>query len=154
VAELGTFALDLSRLVDKAKRNMAAVVRKVVIDLGEAIVEDTPVGDPDTWKGGRESAPPGYVGGRARGSWQYGHNAPNATEGPLDSTGASTLGRLEAGVRSHPALGGVHYVTSTVPYMRRLEYEAWSAQAPEGMVRKNILSFQQHLDAAAREVNR
>lgn len=142
----GSFTVDLSRFVAKANGNISAVVSKVVLDLGEAIVADTPVGDPDTWK---RAAPSGYVGGRARGSWQYGFNAPPSSDpGTIDSSGGLAVQRIVAGVAANRA-PGVHYITSTLPYMRRLEYEAWSAQAPEGMVRKNILAFQQLVDRAA-----
>ncbi len=145
----GNFAVDLSRFVAKAQGNIATVVTKVVIDLGEAIVGDTPVGDPDTWKA---PAPPGYVGGRARGSWQYGFGAPPSTDpGTIDSSGQVAINRVTVGATANRA-PGVHYITSTLPYMRRLEYEAWSKQAPEGMVRKNILAFQQLVDQAAAAV--
>lgn len=145
-----SFTLDISRFVQRARGNERAVVKKIFLDLGTAIVGRTPVGDPDTWK---RAAPPGYVGGRARGSWQYGYNAPNqADPGTIDGSGAVSLQRLQAGVDSNDPLG-VHYITSTIPYMRRLEYEAWSAQAPEGMVRITVAEFQNFVDSAVREVN-
>lgn len=145
----GSFAVDLSRFVEKAKGNAAAVVAKCVVDIGEAIVARTPVGDASTWK---RPAPPGYVGGRARGSWQYGYNAPNAADpGTIDSSGSAANARVAAGVRANQA-PGVHYITSTVPYMRPLEYEAWSKQAPEGMVRVTVLEFQDFVKKAAEAV--
>ncbi len=142
-----SFTLDLSRMCAHANGNIGALCRKVVVDLGEGIVGDTPVGDPTTWKH-PERAPAGYVGGRARGSWQYGYNAPNAADpGTIDASGQAANMRIAAGVAANQA-PGVHYITSTVPYMRRLEYEAWSSQAPAGMVRKNIVDFQNHVAAA------
>lgn len=145
-----SFTLDISRFVQRARGNERAIVKKIFLDLGTAIVQRTPVGDPDTWA---RAAPLGYVGGRARGSWQYGFNAPNeADPGTIDGTGQASINRLRAGVESNPAFG-VHYVTSTIPYMRRLEYEAWSAQAPEGMVRLTVAEFQKFVDDACREAN-
>lgn len=150
MASNSKFVLDIGAFVRKARGNERAVVKKIFLDLGTAIVERTPVGDPDTWK---MPAPKGYIGGRARGSWQYGYNAATETEpGTIDSTGQASLKRLEAGVQSHDALG-VHFITSTVPYMRRLEYEAWSKQAPEGMVRITVVEFQAFVDNAVREAN-
>jgi hypothetical protein len=141
------FALDLSRFVARAKGNAAAIVANVVLKVGEGIVMRTPVGDPTTWKH-PERAPAGYVGGRARGSWQYGYNAPAAAEpGTIDSSGAVALGRITAGVSANQA-PGVHYVTSSVPYMRPLEYEAHSKQAPEGMVRVTVAEFRTYVDRA------
>lgn len=145
-----SFSLDLSKFVAKAKGNAAAVVAKCVIDIGEAVVARTPVGDPSTWA---VAAPPGYVGGRARGSWQYGFNAPNPSDpGTIDGSGGSANARVVAGVSANQA-PGVHYITSTVPYMRRLEYEAWSKQAPEGMVRITVLEFKDFVERNTREVN-
>lgn len=158
MASNSAFVLDIGAFVKKAKGNQRAVVKKIFLDLGTAIVERTPVGDPDEWK---MPAPKGYIGGRARGSWQYGYNAPVETEpGTIDgrdpdrqNMGAhSATARLAVGVDAQDALG-VHYVTSTVPYMRRLEYEAWSKQAPEGMVRITVVEFQAFVDNAVREAN-
>lgn len=156
---LGTFSLDLSKFVAKAKGNASEVVRTCIIQIGEAVIARTPVGDPSTWK---VAAPPGYVGGRARGSWQYGFNAPRAGEpktidgqgGPAKAPEAAIEGqaaqaRVVAGINANQA-PGVHFITSSVPYMRRLEYEAWSDQAPEGMVRVTVLEFQQFVDQAVK----
>lgn len=143
----GSFSLDISAFVAKAKGNQRQVVQKVFLDVANAVVARTPVGDPDTWA---RPAPKGYVGGRARGSWQYGYNSPTESEpGTIDGSGGAATQRLEAGVRAHDALG-VHYITSTVPYMRRLEYEAWSGQAPEGMVRVTIAEYQRYVDDAVK----
>lgn len=163
MAQAGKFSVDLARLVAKAKGNAAAVVKKTFLDLGTAIVQRTPVGDPDTWK---TPAPPGYAGGRARGSWMYGFNAPNATDpgtvdgqgGPAQASEASVQGqaavtRLEVGVTGAEAFG-VHYITSTVPYMRRLEYEQWSKQAPEGMVRITVLEFKDFVEQNVGELKK
>lgn len=145
----GRFALDLSRFVQHARGNARLVVKKVVLDLGSSIVMKTPVGDPDTWL---MPAPPGYVGGRARGSWQYQKGTPAEGEpGGVDAGGGSSIGRIMAGVASGDA-AAVHYITSNVPYMRELEYEGHSKQAPAGMVRVSVVEFQSHVDRAARSL--
>lgn len=143
----GRFSLDLSRFVQHARGNARQVVKKVVLDLGASIVMKTPVGDPDTWQ---SPAPAGYVGGRARGSWQYQKGTPAEGEpGGVDPGGGSSIGRIAAGVATGDA-ADVHYITSNVPYMRELEYEGKSKQAPEGMVRVTVVEFQQHVDRAVR----
>lgn len=145
----GKFTLDLSKFVNKAKGNARQVVRKVVLDVGSSIVLKTPVGDPDTWK---MPAPAGYVGGRARGSWQYAQGAPLAEEpGGTDAGGGESIQRVAAGVDGGDPLTQ-HFITSNVPYMRRLEYEGWSGQAPDGMVRKTIEEYQQFVDNAVRSL--
>lgn len=145
----GKFALDLSRFVNKAKGNARLVVKKVVLDAGTSIVMKTPVGDPDTWP---MPAPAGYVGGRARGSWQYAKGSPDETEpGTIDESGNTSIGRIAAGALSGDA-ADTHYITSTVPYMRPLEYEGHSKQAPDGMVRKTIAEYQAFVDNAVRSL--
>lgn len=147
----GKFSLDLSRFVARARGNSRAVVRKVVLDLGTSIITRTPVGDPTEWAPGTP-VPPGYVGGRARGSWQYAKGAPLSQEpGGVDASGGASISRVAGGVQQGDPLT-THYITSNVPYMRRLEYDGWSRQAPEGMVRKTIIEFQQHVDAAVRSL--
>lgn len=146
---MGAFSLDLSRFVAKAKGRERLVVRKIVIDVGSSVVLKTPVGDPDQWN---MPAPAGYVGGRARGSWQYAKGSPMAGEpGGVDPGGAGAIGRVVGGAMAGDPLVE-HYLTSNVPYMRRLEYEGWSKQAPEGMVRLTIEEFQRFVDDAARSL--
>lgn len=149
-----SFSLDLSKFVKKAQGNADKVVRKVVLDLGASIVLKTPVGDPDTWAD-PGAAPPGYVGGRARGSWQYGQMTSPGVQGSTvdakDDRSNVSIQRVAAGVQGGDPLT-VHYITSTVPYMRRLEYEGWSKQAPEGMVRLTIEEYQKFVDDACRSL--
>lgn len=147
------FTVDITNWAAKAGGNIRAVVSKTVIDLGEEIVERTPVGDPDKWAH-PERAPAGYVGGRARGSWQYGFNAPPSGDpGTIDSSGDLANARIRAGVAANQ-VPGVHYITSVLPYMRPLEYEAHSKQAPEGMVRKTIMEFQRFIEANVAGLNK
>lgn len=145
-----TFAIDISNWIRKAGGNARKVTAKVMLDLTTAIVERTPVGDPLTWS---QPAPAGYAGGRARGSWMYGFNAaPGVDPGTIDASGTAAIGRVVAGVGDE-AEPGLHYITSVVPYMRRLEYDGWSQQAPAGMVRITIQEFKEFVARAAREVN-
>lgn len=145
----GKFSLDLSKFVQKAKGNARAVVRKVVLDAGTSIVMKTPVGDPANWA---TPAPEGYVGGRARGSWQYAQGGPSTVEpGTVDKSGQVAIQRIAAGVSSGDA-AEQHFITSTVPYIRRLEYEAWSKQAPEGMVRLTVEEYGRFVDNAVKEL--
>ena len=145
----GRFVLDLQPFLDRARANPRLVVKKVVIDAGSSVVLKTPVGDPDTWA---RPAPPGYAGGRARGSWQYAQGEPLEVEpGGLSHSGQSSIGRIVAGVSTgDPACE--HFITSNVPYMRELEYEGHSKQAPDGMVRKTIAEFQTYVDDAIRDL--
>lgn len=141
-----SFALQLEQFAAKCNRKADLVVRKVVFDVGNSLVMKTPVGDADYWI---NPAPPGYVGGRARGNWQYGLNAPNLKQGSIDGGGAQPLGRIVSNTPTK-ASGHVHYITNTLAYIKRLE-EGWSKrQAPRGMIKITLMEFRPIVDAAAR----
>jgi hypothetical protein len=140
-----TFKGDLKAFADKSAENLSVATRKVIIEIGARIIERTPVGDPDLWQ---SSPPPGYVGGRARGSWQYGFNVPSSGSGTIDPDGSSTLGKITSDINPKPA---IHYITSNLSYMPALE-NGWSKQAPRGMVGLVSVEFQNIVDVVAGEV--
>jgi len=141
-----SFADDLAKLARSVDARANAVVRKIVIDVGTALVMKSPVGDADYWI----MPAPGYVGGRFRANWQYGLGHYDAsTSDKIDQSGGTTIntivGKIPAG-----AGGEVHYITNSLPYAKRLE-EGWSKrQAPHGMVAITVLEFEPIVAAAAR----
>lgn len=145
-----SFTLDLSKFAAKAGANMDAVVRRTVLDIGERLVEKSPVGDATYWK---NPPPKGYVGGRFRGNWQYGFDAIPAGDLPdIDRFGAMTNARLSASIAGAPG-AGVHYLVNNLPYARRIE-DGWSTQAPSGVLGTTVLEFEGIVSRAATEVNR
>lgn len=134
------FVADLSKFAAKAKGNMDAVVRKVVLDVGTSVVQKSPVGDGNYWK---SPPPPGYVGGRFRGNWQYAFGQiPKGERDMIDPTGAASISGISRGVASQANVAGIHYVANNLPYAKRLE-EGWSyRQAPQGVVMVTIVEFQ------------
>jgi hypothetical protein len=142
------FALDLTAFAEKAKLNMDAVVRKVVLDIGRDVVMRSPVGNPDKWA---SPAPKGYVGGRFRANWQYGLNAkPEGVSGAIDKSGRTSISRIVAGLPKQAA-GHTHYLTNNLPYAMRLE-TGWSKQAPGGLVGLAVRKFQEVVRKAAAEI--
>lgn len=82
--------------------------------------------------------PDGYVGGRARGNWQCSLDAPIVNEiDRIDPEGTAATADVERTVQA----GKVIYLSNNVPYIRRLEYERHSSQAPNGMVRISIRNY-------------
>lgn len=145
------FTANLSAFVKKAKGNSHQVVRKVVIDIGTRIVMRSPVGDPSGWQN-PENAPPGYVGGRFRGNWQYGEaTVPSGTLPDIDASGQTSITRIN-GIQAEAA-GKLHYLTNNLPYAIPLEY-GWSKQAPSGMVGLTVVEYQQIVQKAAAEVRK
>lgn len=143
-----SFKGQLQAFAAKSEKNLNDLTRKVMFDIGSRIVERTPVGDPSLWQ---NPAPPGYVGGRARGSWQYGFGTPSVDSViNIDPGGSATVNRIMAEVQPLP---GLHYITSNLPYMPALE-DGWSRQAPSGMVGLTVVEFSSIVDVAARGINK
>jgi|SRR6056297_1503826 len=129
---------DISQLItdvaQKYNRGIDEVVEDVAVSLSQRIIERTPVGQPSTWQN-PNSAPPGYVGGRARANWfpTIGTPSDDTTESTSTNESASRI----TGIKEQIA-GNVYYLTNNLPYIRRLEYDNWSQQAPRGMVRVTL----------------
>lgn len=146
-ATVSQFQLDLRAFAAKAREGAGDVITKTVIDVGAHVVEKTPVGNPSEWEN-PNAAPEGYVGGRARANWQYGlNNAPAGTLDKIDTSdkGRRTAGELEVDVLTVGQPFGVHYIVNNLPYIRRLEFDAWSKQAPAGMVGITVIKFREFI---------
>ena len=137
----GSFALDLSRIIAKAKGNVDLVVQKTTMDLFAAVINKTPV---DT--------------GRARGNWQasVGNYGKTSDQNMMDKTGEATTAKAAEVAMKTPA-GNVVYLVNSLPYIQILEYgrasgKPGSLQAPHGMVRITAVEFQQHFEKATRSI--
>ena len=128
------FKQTIRALAAKAGDKADAVVRLTVMKLAASVVMRSPV---DT--------------GRFRANWQYGAVSMNkATTGDTDTSGSSSLGRVNNGLQSW-APGQTIYLTNSLPYARPLEY-GHSKQAPGGMVRLTVVEFRQHLGSAVKAI--
>lgn len=144
-----SFALDLKAFADKTSARTQQIVRKIVIDVGTAMVMKSPVGDPLGWKN-PSAAPAGYVGGRFRANWQYGYNTiDRATTTKVDASGQTSISAIVGGVSGKDA-AAVHYITNSLPYAQRIEEGHSQRQAPQGVVRLTVMEFQPIVEAAAR----
>lgn len=138
-----TFALDLRRFAEKADANAKLVVTKFAQDVLARVVARTPVGNPSLW----QSKPPaGYVGGRLRNNWTTALGAPDLSTGRgPDKAGSAALGRGRTVVANWQ--GQDIYIMNSMPYVREIEYEGHSSQAPAGMVRVTAAEAQNLLAA-------
>ena len=131
-----TFALNLKKFADKAGENARQVVRQVSIDLLTRIVLGKP--------------PAGYVGGRARANWAVSIGTSNhAVTDRIDKSGQPTIDRGSATILSATSDAPI-YIMNSLPYIRPLEYEGHSKQAPAGMVRVSVTEFQTFVDNAVK----
>ena len=136
---------DFSRLADIeriAGDRMDEVVRGTLLDLSKRIVLRTPVGNPSLWQG---PPPPGYTGGQARGNWQASIGSPaSGTTEATDRSGTATISGIAGD--THQAPGNVWYLTNNLPYIGKLEFDGWSTQAAEGMVRVSLRELDRSID--------
>lgn len=145
-----TFALSLAAFAEKAPEQARQVVRKVALETLTRVVLRTPVGNPSLWKG---KPPKGYVGGRLRANWTVGIGAPNrATGAPPDKTGQAAIQRGASAIGAADGTRDI-YLMNSMPYVREIEYEGHSRQAPAGMVRITVAEWQTLVDAMARSAS-
>ena len=146
---MAEFSLDIAAFVKKAGGNVEKVVQKVGADILASVVARTPVGNPSLWK---SKPPKGYVGGRLRDNWNVSFGAPDLTTTVIrDQSGAPTISRgigVLAGWNGEADI----YVMNSLPYVRTIEYEGHSKQAPAGMVRITVTEFQAFIQKAIAEV--
>ena len=129
-----SFALDVSKFVEKAKKNPEKVMRQVSIKLFSAIIKASPV---DT--------------GRFRMNWMASGGTPaTGTTDATDKSGNTATGNATSFVLK-AADWREFTLTNNLPYAQRLEY-GWSKQAPQGMVRINVSRFQQLINEEANKV--
>jgi hypothetical protein len=132
-----SFALDVSKWVEKAKGRADEVVRKVAFDMGAQIVDKSPV-----------------KSGRFKGNWFMGVAVrPSVSTADIDKDGSKTIARMES-LRPQIFAGSVVYITNNLPYAMRLELgppTPWSKQAPQGMVRVTVENYPGVIEQAVAE---
>lgn len=141
-----SFALDVSRFVEKTKRNNETVMRSVAFKLFSAIIKASPV---DT--------------GRFRMNWQAAGATPRGgLVAGEDKTGASAIASAETFITNTQAWEEFT-LANNLPYANVIEFGGYpgsgpntvggfSKQAPQGVVRINVVRFQQLIDEEAAKV--
>lgn len=123
-----TFALDLSKAIEKAKDNAELVARKITLELFSNVILKSPV---DT--------------GRFRANWNCSiGSADKSTSAATDKEGSGAIGRMRAEVTKFTLNGQSIFLSNSLPYAERLE-NGWSDQAPQGMVRLSVMEVQNHV---------
>lgn len=133
-----TLAVILSRYKDK----QTAIMRMACATLASKVIYRTPV-----------------LSGSARKSWNptIGEPVPNnvtigAPTKMKDGKEVQTCATPDAAIKDFQAVanalkpGDFYSLCNGKPYIHRLEFEAWSAQAPQGMLRISVAEWQQIVD--------
>lgn len=163
VVSADKFGSLIRQWADKTGEDLEKIARGFCIQLSTNIILKTPVGNPDLWlykhptKGyvdylAYKNAPPGYTGGRARNNWFPSISSPSTRQNKTsDKSGRASVKRLTTGANKLKA-GQTFYLTNNLPYIRRLEYEGWSTQAPAGMMRISLAEAEQSLIKAINSI--
>lgn len=146
-----SFEKDITRFTKGAEEKAERVFRGLALSLFSKVIERTPVGNPDIWKG---SAPKGYVGGTLRGNWGVRINsAPDRILKTVDKTGSKTKRKVETAV-AKLKLGQSIYLVNNLPYAQAVEHGHSTKQAPRGMVAITVRSFKRLIAIQARKARR
>lgn len=125
-ASIGGFG---ARTLDKHEK----IRRGVCLKLFAAIIRDSPV-----------------LTGALRANWICSISDPDLTTVHTQTAEAVALMNQMVG-DSKP--GDMVILTNRLPYVFRIEYEGWSkVKAPQGMVRRNIVRFNQLIEKFTKEV--
>lgn len=127
-----SFGNDLKRLCDQAKDKSEMLVRKVALEMQSQMIERSPVDS-----------------GRFRHNWQCGIGAMDGNTSM--ATANDALGRASATIEGWKP-GQTIWLTNSLPYAHRLEFEGWSKQAPSGMVRLTVQNYSQALAKTVSEL--
>ena len=110
--ELDLNTANINKLIDDVGISIGQFVVLVGLKGFTSVVIKTAVGNPDLWN---SPAPKGYIGGQARHSWKLKHASP---DGSVPTSWSMTM-------PSPPKLVPMGYtplyLTSSVPYMQKLE---------------------------------
>jgi hypothetical protein len=137
---LAQFDRDLRDFGESVPRDHLAFQKKIAFELFSRIILKTPVGNPDLWA--NPVAPPGYVGGRARGNWQMSIiSPPDDPIDKIDPNGGSTIASGNAAVAGAKPFETI-WIFNNVRYINRLESGDWSRQAPSGMVAVSLAEIE------------
>jgi hypothetical protein len=128
------FSASIAAFAKKATERQDAVLQGVVKEVGQRLVERTPV-----------------AAGEARSNWQSSVNTPAATHTPdLDPSGSATIAQI-ARVAERSKFGDAVYILNPAPHIKALE-DGHSKQAPAGMVSVTISEGRQIVEEVARRV--
>lgn len=122
---MGTLSDDLKKFAAKSINKTEQVVQGSLLTVGGRMIKDSPVLD-----------------GFFRNSWQSSWGAIDGTTRPENKSGAESTGDLTQTL-TVVELGTEMFFTNSMPYADKLEYDGHSQQAPNGVVRINLLDWDQ-----------
>jgi len=134
--DLLKFELELqSQGPKEMEQTFSRLSRKIALQILRGTVLRTPV---DT--------------GRARANWQVTIGAPASGEvDALDKDGGATMESGVGALSGMPPFASI-WITNNLPYINRLEFDSWSSQAPDGMLRVTVAEVEAQFGVALDDV--
>lgn len=132
----GGWSFPPSAFADQVDEEVGKRVRTIALALLNEVIERSPVGNPDNWK---SPPPPGYVGGRFRGSHIVSIGSPvYMVTTNIDPSGSETQSKGMAALTGLEPYTQV-FIQTNLPYAERLE-QGHSGQAPNGLYELAFIS--------------
>lgn len=116
------FRAGMARSIQKSKNKVEQYFQKLTIDLSTSIILKTPVDK-----------------GQLHWNWFVGNgyiNKSTAEHTGDDKSGASSRNALQ--IDAIKVNGQTIFISNSLPYAHRIEYEGWSKKAPAGMLRVSL----------------
>lgn len=127
-----SFSSDIEKIAKKLNQSIESTVRATALELFGSIIVGTPV-----------------LTGRAKGNWQTSINEPITSI--VDRTGETESIAELKNVAGGSIAGKILWLSNNLPYIRRLEFDGHSSQAPAGMVRINVSRIKSIVSNAAKD---
>lgn len=141
-----SFSAEISSFASISALNASRLVRAVIIDVAEELVDRSPVGDPDSWN---SPAPKNYKPGHFKANWHHKQgSADSSIRDTVDVTGDVSMNQIRSSALNASKPADTHFLYNNVPYAMALE-NGHSDQAPNGMVALTVLDFPGIVDRAA-----
>lgn len=127
-----SFSSDIEKIAKKLNQSIESTVRATALELFGSIIVGTPV-----------------LTGRAKGNWQTSINEPITSV--IDRAGDTEAIAELKNVAGGSIAGKSLWLSNNLPYIRRLEFDGHSSQAPAGMVRINVARIKSIVSNAAKD---
>ena len=150
--EIQQFREEMKKAFKIIEGKADRVVQNAFIDMFANMIQDTPVGDPASWK--TPYFPRGYVPGTLKGNWEtsIGSASSNYSEANQDASGQSTIASMKSVVKQWDSNKSLYFSNNT-PYAEAIEF-GYSKQAPQGMYRTNLIKFNGLISKYAKKEDR
>lgn len=142
-----SWSKDLKNIIIKNENLTEKQLRAAVLDGVNTAILGSPVGNPDLWVWNHpelgyvdyvawKGKPENYVGGQFRTNWRVDYGLPSYTIKDSEQWKANAQ-QVKDEVLAMD-IGSTLVFSNPMPYGPRLEYDAWSTQAPDGIVRPAV----------------